>query len=226
MNELFYLAITLLALSIVVLAAKRGIATLMACGVLLTLSTAVMAGKLVPILGYQVSAATCLFAAIFLLSDVTTELHGRKAAFSVLFTMVAADILFLTFGSLVIQIPAATPTPVSDALDKIFTFLPRLMAGGLLAFVISQLLDVLIFARIREATGPKHLWLRNFGSTAISQLVDTVIVWFVAFYGIIPNLWPIIFANYSVKLAASALSIPFCYAAVKLARGGEGHKLD
>jgi queuosine precursor transporter len=218
MNELLYISVALISLGIVVLAAQRGYPFLVACGVLLTLMTATTAGKLVPLFGFQVSAATCLFAAIFLLSDVTTEIKGKLAAFRILAIMITADVAFLAIGTLIANIETATPTPVSEALEKLFSFLPRLMAGGLLAFSISQLLDILIFAKIRQMTGPKYLWLRNFGSTALSQLVDTVIVWFVAFYGIIPNLWPIIFANYGVKLVASLVSIPFCYAAVKTAK--------
>jgi hypothetical protein len=62
------------------------------------------------------------------------------------------------------------------------------------------------------------LWLRNNLSTAASQFIDTTIVWYVAFYAIIPDLWPLILANYAVKLATAVLDTPFCYIGVYLAR--------
>lgn len=218
MSELYYLAIMFIALGAVVVAAWKGLSYLVACGVFLGLATSVLAGKVINILGFDVSSATCLFAAIFLCTDVTAEVHGRKAALGIVLTTFAANITFLVIGQLVVQIPTSGPAPVSQALDQIFAFLPRLMLGGLLAFLISQTLDVYIFGVIRNLTSGKYLWLRNNGSTMVSQFVDTLIVWYVAFYGLIPDLWPIIIANYAVKLIAAAIDTPFAYFGVRLAK--------
>ena len=71
----------------------------------------------------------------------------------------------------------------TQALAPLFAFAPRLLAGGLLAYVISQFTDVWLFFSLRRASNDKHLWLRTAGSTAISQAIDTVVVYMIAFSG-------------------------------------------
>jgi len=220
MNELIYIIVTLASMGLVLAAARLGLNYLIACGVVLGIATAVISGKVISFFGFNVSAATTLFAAIFLVTDITSELHGKKAALRIVATTFAANLFFLLVGFLIVQIPASQPTPVADALNGIFSFLPRLMLAGSLAFLVSQTLDIYVFERIKKATHGKHLWLRNNVSTAASQFVDTVILWHVAFVGIIPELWPIIFANYAVKLVAAAIDTPFAYLGVRLGAKG------
>lgn len=218
MTELLYFAIIALSLCLVTFAARLGYQYLMTCSVLLGITTAVVAGKIIDVFGYEVSAATCLFAAIFLLTDVTSEVHGRKMAHRVVYTTFTANLVFLAIGYSIAALTPSQETPVSSALTGIFDFLPRLMFAGLFAFFVSQWLDIYIFEWVKKRTGEGLLWLRNTASTAISQFVDTVLLWHIAFFGIIPDLWPIILANYAVKLIVAVLDTPFCYIAVKLSQ--------
>ncbi|MFY1080120.1 queuosine precursor transporter, partial [Escherichia coli] len=63
------------------------------------------------------------------------------------------------------------------------------IAGSLVAFLLGQLIDVAVFHRIRQATGERHVWLRATGSTAISQVVDSFVVIWIAFV-LGPQHWP------------------------------------
>ena len=93
--------------------------------------------------------------------------------------------------------------------------------GSLVAFVIGQLIDVSIYHRIRRRTGDRHAWLRATGSTAVSQLVDSFVVLYIAFV-IGPQQWPTSLflavgtVNYGYKMAAAIALIPLLY----LARAG------
>ena len=57
-----------------------------------------------------------------------------------------------------------------------------IIIGSIIAFLVGQILDVIIFHRIKKITGEKNIWLRSTGSTLVSQLIDSFIVLFIAFY--------------------------------------------
>jgi uncharacterized integral membrane protein (TIGR00697 family) len=90
------------------------------------------------------------------------------------------------------------------------------IGGSLVAFLVGQLIDVGIFHRIREATGERWIWLRATGSTAVSQLVDSFVVLYIAFV-LGPQQWPVSLflavgtVNYVYKLTAAIVLIPLIY---------------
>jgi queuosine precursor transporter len=85
--------------------------------------------------------------------------------------------------------------------------------GSLVAFLVSQLVDVTVFHKIKKRTGDKHVWLRATGSTVVSQLVDSYIVLFIAFSGIFT--WQQILAigimNYTYKFVMALVLTPVIY---------------
>jgi uncharacterized integral membrane protein (TIGR00697 family) len=101
--------------------------------------------------------------------------------------------------------------------------------GSVIAFLIGQLIDVSIFHRIRRATGPRAVWLRATGSTAISQLVDSFVVLYIAFV-IGPQHWSIdLFLavgtlNYIYKMGAALALIPLLYVARGAIHSYLGHE--
>ena len=86
----------------------------------------------------------------------------------------------------------------------------------MVAFLVGQLIDVSVFHRIRRATGERMVWLRATGSTAVSQLVDSFIVLYIAFV-LGPQQWPTSLflavgsLNYAYKMAAAIALIPLLY---------------
>ncbi|MGH8185805.1 MAG: queuosine precursor transporter, partial [Steroidobacteraceae bacterium] len=90
------------------------------------------------------------------------------------------------------------------------------IAGSIIAFLVGQLIDVAVFHRIRLMTGERWVWLRATGSTAVSQLIDSFIVLYIAFV-LGPQQWPIpLFlavgtVNYGYKLLMAILLIPLIY---------------
>ncbi len=96
-------------------------------------------------------------------------------------------------------------------METLFGFLPRIVVGSLIAYLVSQTLDVYLFDKIKKATGEKWLWLRNNGSTAISQLVDTTLFTLIVFWGVYPKLWQFILFAYALKLTIAILDTPFMY---------------
>jgi uncharacterized integral membrane protein (TIGR00697 family) len=89
----------------------------------------------------------------------------------------------------------------------------RIIIGSLIAFLVSQIVDVTVFHRIKRATGEKYVWLRATGSTVVSQLVDSYIVLFIAFSG--KFTWQQILGigmmNYIYKFTMAILLTPLIY---------------
>jgi len=99
------------------------------------------------------------------------------------------------------------------AFNKIFGQGQRIILGSLTAFILGQLVDVFIFHRLRKVTGEKMLWLRATGSTLVSQLVDSFVVLFIAFYGTFSNdqIIAIGITNYIYKFFVALLLTPVIY---------------
>jgi uncharacterized integral membrane protein (TIGR00697 family) len=91
----------------------------------------------------------------------------------------------------------------------------NIILGSLTAFIIGQLLDALIFRRIKRITGDKRIWLRSTGSTVISQLIDSVVVTYVAFWifkGMpFARATALVLTAYTYKLLVALLSTPIIY---------------
>ena len=92
------------------------------------------------------------------------------------------------------------------------------ICGSIVAFLVGQLIDVVIFHRILRVTGERFVWLRATASTAVSQLLDSFIVLYIAFvigpqHWSIPQFLAIGTVNYVYKMCAAIALIPLLYVA-------------
>ena len=202
------------------IASRFGYVYVNAATIFLVMSTTILAGHIISLFGFMSSAGVVLFAAIFLSTDIISEIYGHKKAYQTVIMSFLTNILLVTIGFLVTQLTPFAPSPVSEAIVVLFTFIPRLLLGGLIAYAFSQTIDVYLFALYKRYTHGKHLWLRNIGSTVISQTMDTALVVTIAFYGVIPNLWQLFLTTYIIKVIVALLDTPFCYLARHLSRKG------
>ena len=102
---------------------------------------------------------------------------------------------------------------INFAFYKIFGQGQRIILGSLTAFLLGQLVDVFVFQKLRKITGPKKLWLRATGSTLVSQLVDSFVVLFIAFSGILgtSQIIAIGITNYIYKFLVAIALTPLIY---------------
>jgi uncharacterized integral membrane protein (TIGR00697 family) len=172
------------------------------------------------------TAGTLLWPVVFLMTDVINEFYGRRGVRMV--SMLAAVLIvygfIFAFAAIALApagwwVEAAKPQGVDDyqaAFAAVFGQGLWTIAGSLVAFVLGQLIDVAVFHRIRRATGERAVWLRATGSTAVSQLVDSFVVLYIAFV-LGPQQWPtslflaVSSVNYAYKMAAAIAMIPLIY---------------
>lgn len=172
------------------------------------------------------TAGTLLWPVVFLMTDVINEFYGRRGVRIV--SMLAAVLIvygfLFAFAAIALApagwwVEAAKPQGVDDyqaAFAAVFGQGLWTIAGSLVAFVLGQLIDVAVFHRIRRATGERAVWLRATGSTAVSQLVDSFVVLYIAFV-LGPQQWPtslflaVSTVNYAYKMLAAIALIPLIY---------------
>jgi len=172
--------------------------------------------KLIQVGPLAASATVFAYAVSFPITDTVSEVYGKKAANKIVIIGFMAVVIAVIFYQIALHSPGASFFSDQEAFEKVFSLSGRILLGGLLAYLVSQFLDVWVFHKIKSITGEKFLWLRNNGSTAISQLVDTVIFITVAFAGVVSNLPELILGQYVIKLVIAFIDTPIVYAAVKI----------
>jgi uncharacterized integral membrane protein (TIGR00697 family) len=182
------------------------------------------------------TAGTLLWPVVFIMTDVINEYFGKRGVRLISWLTVFLIVYGFVFAYAAIALAPAQwwigvmqAQGVPDyqaAFAAVFGQGLWTIAGSVVAFLIGQLVDVVVFHRIRRATGERHVWLRATGSTAISQWFDSYIVLYIAFV-LGPQQWPIeLFLavgtlNYVYKMLAAVALIPAIYAM----RAGIAHYL-
>ena len=174
------------------------------------------------------TAGTVIWPIVFIMTDTVNEYFGKRGVR--LISWLAAGLVAYGFLFAYIAIhlaPAGWWTAAAQAQGvpnyqaayvAIFGQGMWIIVGSLVAFLVGQLIDVRVFHRIRRQTGERHAWLRATGSTAVSQLVDSFVVLYIAFV-IGPQHWPttqflaIGTLNYLYKMLAAIALIPLLYLA-------------
>ena len=181
--------------------------------------------------------AALAYALTFLASDCYAELYGRRAAQVVVNVAFVLNFVVLALVWSTIVAPAAETSIDPEMFADVLGASTNIVLGSLLAYVVSQNWDVIVFHRIRDYTGREKLWLRNIASTGSSQAIDTVIFVAVAFavapavlgVGVVlplEALLSLMIGQYLLKLAIAVIDTPVVYAVVSVVRARERRAAD
>ncbi|MEX0806737.1 MAG: queuosine precursor transporter [Candidatus Binatia bacterium] len=176
----------------------------------------VTGGKLFTLGPFTMSIGVIPWPVVFITTDLINEYFGRDGVRRLTFMTIGLIAYAFVVLFLSIQVPAASFSPVTDAqFQAVFGQSLWIIAGSIIAFALSQLVDVGVFWLIRHKTGGKFLWLRATGSTVVSQLIDSVVIIGVAFWlpGKVQTSEFLIVAgaNYSYKLIIALAVTPLLY---------------
>jgi len=195
---------------VAMIARDRGPSLLIGFFVAAVIISTVTAGKLVNAWGYTVSAAILLYSATFLATDTLSEFWGKSVAKKAVIAGLVADILLVYAVQVTILWEPSRFWGHQEALQAILGSTWRIVVASVLAYVLAQTHDILSYDFWKRRTNDRHLWLRNNASTWVSQTIDTVIFYTVAFYGIIPLL-PLITVTLVFKIGIAIIDTPFLY---------------
>jgi len=188
-------------------------------------------------MAFTLTCGVILWPLEFVITDIINEYYGPKAVRRISITAV----ILITYAFLMYFIAIALPPAevwlsssheqgvenIQTSFSAIFGQNMRIIVGSLVAFLVSQAVDVFVFQKIKKATGDKRLWLRATGSTLVSQLVDSYIVLFIAFSGLFS--WQLILAigimNYLYKFTMAIILTPVIYLVEKRIEKYVGHEV-
>ena len=219
-NLIFILTVLVYLGSVLLLYKFFGKSGLYAFAIFGTLLGNIAVCKCVDIFGLATTAGNVLYAATFLVTDILSEKYGKKEASRAVAYSFTIMVLWLAGTQLILSFEPNANDYIDSSLKVVFGLVPRVTAGSLAGFIVSQNLDVFLYHAIWKKTGSDktRLWLRNNGSTLISQLVDTVIFTFVAFWGVYPQnvFFSILITTYLFKAIVAILDTPFMYLSRKI----------
>jgi queuosine precursor transporter len=176
-------------------------------------------------LGFNLTCGVLLWPLEFILTDIVNEYYGPKAVRRISYTAIVLIAYAFLMYYLAMGVPAADfwfgtgvkngVPDMSNAFNAIFGQGMWIIFASITAFLVSQIVDVTVFHRIKRVTGEKRVWLRATGSTLISQLVDSFIVLFIAFKIGQGWSWQLVLAiclmNYIYKATMAVVLTPVIY---------------
>ncbi|HEV9036918.1 MAG TPA: queuosine precursor transporter [Puia sp.] len=174
-------------------------------------------------LGFTLTCGVLLWPLEFVITDIINEYYGPRVVRRISYTAVVLISYAFLMYFMAIHVPPADSWIASsakqgvpnlqDSFSAIFGSTSLIIVGSIVAFLVSQVVDVTVFHQIKKRTGHKHLWLRATGSTLVSQLVDSYIVLFIAFsqYFTWQQILAIGMMNYIYKASMAIVLTPLIY---------------
>lgn len=164
------------------------------------------------------------FASTFLITDILSENHSEKDANRAVFIGIFTNIFFILISQSWLLYTPAQNDWVMPSISVVFSNTPRMMISSLLVYAASQLIDVKLYHMWWRITSKKFgdnqkfLWIRNNGSTLISQLINTVLFTLLAFYGTydLSTLLSIMLSSYIIYAVTGVFDTPIVYLARKM----------
>jgi hypothetical protein len=175
--------------------------------------------KAVELFGISATLGNVIYATSFLATDIISENYGKKEAAKAVYAGFFALLVMTVLIQLALLFKPSQADFAQEHLVSLFSMLPRLALASTAAYLVSQYHDVWAYHFWKNKfPGSKFLWLRNNLSTMVSQLIDTLIFTFGAFWGVFESsvLFEILLSTYFLKWIAAALDTPFLYFAVRM----------
>jgi queuosine precursor transporter len=192
---------------------------LMAIFVAALVTANLLGNKMTEIFGVITSVGIFAYPITFLVTDSLEEVYGRKKVEGLVWAGFISLIIVTILLYISIYISPASFWTNQEAYEIIHGQTIRITIASLIAFFISQYHDIWAFEILKKKTNGKFLWLRNNASTIVSQLIDTTIFTFLAFYAMTPEftvmrIIQMIIPYWGLKIAFAILDTPFLYAIV------------
>lgn len=218
-NELLFFATILVTFGLVVLVhylfGKDGLYAWIAFAVVFA---NILVTKCIRLFGMEVTLGNVLFGTVFLCTDMLNELHGYKESRKGVYLGLFAILSYLALSQLGLRFIPSDLDMVDGAMQTLFSLSPRTCLASVSMFLLSNLLDVWLFQKLKSATQGGMLWLRNNVATCISQVIENFFFFLIAFGGSFT-----IFTIFELTVCVSLIEVlvalcdtPFLYLACRV----------
>ena len=171
---------------------------------------------------FEISVGILPYPITFLITDLISEIYGRKRANDVVIVGIFASLFSVLIILIADFVPAISNSPINDDTFKnVFSKTIIAVGSSMLAYLLAQLIDIRIYHFWKSLTKGKHLWLRNNFSTWLSQFIDTFsIISLLCLFEVLPwsSFKGLLISGFLFKVLVAALDTPFLYLGVYLFR--------
>jgi len=172
---------------------------------------------------FELSVGILPYPITFLVTDLISELYGKKKADQVVVSGLIASVFVMGVVLLANYVPNTSWSPVnSELFEKVFGLQGPAVFASMIAYLSAQFIDVRVFHFWKKLTKGKHLWLRNNGSTFVSQFVDTAAVLILlCSAGAIEwsRFLPLLENGFLFKIIVALIDTPIIYGVIHLLKG-------
>ncbi|MBB5520015.1 queuosine precursor transporter [Amphiplicatus metriothermophilus] len=199
--------------------------------VIIVCSNIIGAGKVASVAGFAFGAGVLFFPLSYVLGDVLTEVYGYERARRAVWAGFVSAAFAAGMAAFITAMPPAPGWNVDiGGIDRQTAFAldfgqaPRIVLASCLAIWAGEMANAYVMARMKVASGGRHLWRRTIGSTAVGQGVDTLIFYPLAFGGVWANevVLAVMATNYALKVGWEAALTPVTYRVVGFLKKAEG----
>jgi uncharacterized integral membrane protein (TIGR00697 family) len=209
MNEVLLLLEVVLEIGIVLLAYRLGSSWL--CGTIIAnlLLISLYGSKLIGLFGAVTNSGNVSYAAVLFAMYLLLERDGVQSGMRAIFSSIGVVLVFFSLFHVILSFAPAVGT---DDIPAVIQW--RLVFGSLGAFAVAQSLNIGLYRYWREPTFDHHWWTRALSLMALTQLVDTILFFNIAFFGTVPSelVFQSIFIGYFIKVAFGVVTTPLVYA--------------
>lgn len=184
------------------------------------------ATKLIQIGPFILDGGAVLFPLVYILGDVLTEVYGFARARRAIWAGFGVMLLAVLAFTIVRYLPAAADYTDQAAFEAILGFFPRIIVASLAAYLVGSFINSYLLAKIKLRTGESKLWVRLISSTAVGELLDTIVFALIAFGGILsaPDMMLFIVVGWLFKTGVEVVMLPVTYKVIYFIKRQESFK--
>lgn len=213
MNELLFTFVIFIDILFILFSVQRGINWLFATIVTNLILIGIFGVKLVTVFGLITNAGNIFYACVFLGTYFILERYGRREGIKTIWFGISFVLFFavLAYGVAILK-GVSTYSEINIAINTLFPFSIRVVCASILAYAFAQYMNILIFEWIKKKTKGNLLWLRVNVANIVSQLLDSMIFFSIAFFDLPgPLLVQAILAGWLIKILVVFVGTPFLY---------------
>ena len=174
--------------------------------------------KSIEVFGLSATVGNVMFASVFLATDLLSECYGKEAAKKGVYMGVASIVIFIICTQLTLWYRPCDFDISQEAMSTLFTLSPRVCAASLAMYILANVLDVVLYDKLRKVCDGRMLWLRNNVCTILCNCLENFGLFFLAFSGIYPvkELVTMAIASCAIEVVIALCDTPFLYIGKKL----------
>ncbi len=172
--------------------------------------------KQIELFNFCVTSADAFIVGISFSCNLLQEFWDKKYARSAIWISFASCVAYMIIAKIIIAYQPATVDDTQIHFAHITANTIRITLASLIAYLITQTIDIYLYGVVKQLTNGKYFVARNYFALTVSQFVDTVLFSFLGLYGLVENIFDVLIVSFSLKLLAIAFMTPFLMVARKI----------